>query len=367
MNLENWDSVTSIIANSLAILAAIWAFLQFVGWVKRKQGNSESEADLALRAAQHAERLEELRQHIAQTEQVSAQQSDKERQMQEEIAQYEAQIRELQNTSSGQNGFDRSRRLIETMRVRNEALKRQQEMLRDRKAEEKRLHAELQAELRKEQAQYALLKSGELSPLNSSDWIRLLGWIFWMPQYINVYINLYGEDSLKKTGAWLTSTLIWLPLFLATLALSMELLPLTEKAWQPQSYAIICAVLALGWLLTGIFGHIEVNDAILWLIFVVVAGFAGFAGAGFAGAGVAVGAVGAIVGMAVGGLWGILAGIIAAVVAFFLFFGLANDVIYESIKRNQPSLIARTLLILLIIDYIFLIWYFYLGGWQRFL
>jgi len=69
MNLENWDNITSIIANSIAIVAAIWAFLQFVGWMQKRHDDSSSVAKLELQAAQHTERLEKLRQEIARAEQ----------------------------------------------------------------------------------------------------------------------------------------------------------------------------------------------------------------------------------------------------------------------------------------------------------
>jgi len=70
----------------------------------------------------------------------------------------------------------------------------------------------------------------QLSVLNPLDHLRLLWWIFVMPQQLKDYKAIYNEE-VKLVGQWLVSTLTWFPLFILTLTLGLELLPHSSKAW----------------------------------------------------------------------------------------------------------------------------------------
>ena len=95
---------------------------------------------------------------------------------------------------------------------------------------------------------------GRLSPRNPLDHLRLLWWALAAPQRLRAYREAWGEEDERRTGKWLASTLIWLPLFIPTLALALGALPPTETAYPPTTYPLLAAGLVVAWSLTGWLG-----------------------------------------------------------------------------------------------------------------
>jgi len=253
---------------------------------------------------------------------------------------------------------------------------------------------QLKAKIREEKAnQYLLnqyfLKRGELSAWNPLDWWRLLIWALWSPAYLKVHREKFGQESEKYVGSWLVSTLTWLPLFLAILAPALALISLSLK---PSVVQNAIAVVTIAWFLAGIFGYIEHYGASVAALFVaflaaffigflimssvasvVAVGVAFFVAVVVAG-GVAVGVAGSVAVGATGGVAMIVIMVVVVVgVAFFAVGGVALFVelvavffFNKSLETGKPSYFNRFLLILLIASYVFLIWYFYLKGWQYF-
>ena len=201
-----------------------------------------------------------------------------------------------------------------------------------------------QKELERQQREFEKVK---LSPWNPLDWMKLLWWVLVMPQQLNAYQQTYGvyaKVNVKDIWKWLaTSTLILLPLSLATLAMGMELLPLREEAKYPQSYLIATGMIVIAWLVTRAFFALFDEDEDAKLVFVIV-GIMAFL----------------VVLSAVSGRFGVLYSM-----AFCLGVGVVG-VVKDSIKNNQPSFVARIAFVLLLSFHAFVIWFFYLGGWQMF-
>ncbi|KHD04878.1 hypothetical protein PN36_30415 [Candidatus Thiomargarita nelsonii] len=237
-----------------------------------------------------------------------------------------------------------------------------------------------------------------LSPLNPLDHLHLLWWTLVTPEKLKNYHKFTNE---KSVGKWLLSTLIWLSLLIPILALGLELLPHSAKAWGPEIYMMLSALLAVCWLLTGWLGDIDNEKAFYLTIFMAfcVGSFIAFSIVfGVKGGmtvamviGVAILVVGGVttamgsiltvstvgqvaIGMTVGVVFGLSFGLfslelslLAGIVAFGLVFGLAGDVegsIREGIDTGIPSRFARLTFLLLLTSYLFLFAYCFLGGWS---
>jgi len=245
-------------------------------------------------------------------------------------------------------------------------------------------------------------KSAEklLFPLNPLDYLRLLWWTLVTPRQLNSYRRVAGENK-KRVGKWLLSTLIWLSLLMPILALGLELLPHSAKAWDSKNYMILSALLAVCWLLTGWLGDIKNEKAFYLSLFMAfcVGSFIAFSvifgvvggmtvaiaiGLPILVVGSVTAAMGSIltggimgqvaIGMTVGvvfglsfGLFSLVASFVAIIVAFALVFAVAGDVkgaIREGIETGIPSRFARLSFLLLLSSYLFLFAYCFLGGWR---
>jgi len=238
-----------------------------------------------------------------------------------------------------------------------------------------------------------------LSPLNPLDHLRLLWWTLVMPQQLSNYQQL-AEENEKSVGKWLLSTLIWLSLLMPILALGLELLPHSAKAWGSETYMMLSALLVVCWLLTGWLGDIDNEKAFHLALFMAfcVGSFIAFSIVfGVMGGmtvamviGVAILVVGGVttamasiftvrivgqvaIGMTAGvvfglsfGLFPLVASLVAGIVAFGLVVALAGDVegsIREGVDTGIPSRFARLTFLLLLTSYLFLFAYCFLGGW----
>ncbi len=97
-----------------------------------------------------------------------------------------------------------------------------------------------------------------LTPWNPIDQFRLLWWLCIQPAQYTSYRAHVGEAEMRKVSAWLVSTLIWLPLFIRALGISLELTRTIERPPQNIPYSVPFSVwlviIAFAWLLTGLFG-----------------------------------------------------------------------------------------------------------------
>jgi preprotein translocase subunit Sss1 len=240
-----------------------------------------------------------------------------------------------------------------------------------------------------------------LSPWNPLDQFRLLWWILVVPQRFKAYGDT-GKD-LSRVGGVLTSTLTWSPLLLLMLALGLETLPHPEDT--PSYFAFLffmiflwfwtllttadefwAAILGVGLVLVGLIGFAlmtesvvaagKVNFLVLGTVFsaafllafivaLIVAKGAVFIVPG----GAACSALGLVAYSAFGDL---LTGVvrIAALGAVFVAVGFMIFLIVrdlgKSISTGQPSWLAHTTFGILVITYVFLIWFSFLGGWRIF-
>ncbi len=102
--------------------------------------------------------------------------------------------------------------------------------------------------------------SHQLSPWNPLDHLRLLWWMLTAPQQLQAYRDIFGEQDERRVGRWLTSTLIWLPLAVPTLALALGLWPRASNALPSTFYVSGLVGLGLAWMFTGWLGNVDVAD-----------------------------------------------------------------------------------------------------------
>ncbi|OQY52356.1 MAG: hypothetical protein DRR08_16660 [Candidatus Parabeggiatoa sp. nov. 2] len=159
----------------------------------------------------------------------------------------------------------------------------------------------------------AALPPKRLSSLNPLDHLRLLWWVLVRPQRLQAYRETFGQED--EVGNWLVSTLTWWPLLVPTLALGLEKLPYSAKAWLPDAYLLFSALLVGCWLLTG---GLRTNRDVAVVLVVFVSGV-------MAGIVAGVLAVGMAVDVTVGVAY-LVAGFVALVVAGFVAVVVAGDV-----------------------------------------
>ncbi|MEK8017576.1 MAG: hypothetical protein VSS75_011960 [Candidatus Parabeggiatoa sp.] len=154
-----------------------------------------------------------------------------------------------------------------------------------------------------------------LSPINPLDYLRLLWWVLVMPSQLQAYRKSFGKEDEKRVGNWLVSTLTWWPLLIPILALGLELLPHSAKAWLPETYLLLSTLLVGCWLLTG---SLRINKDVAVGVAVSVVGLVAV--------GVAVSLVGLVTGLATGGLAVGIVCFIAVSVAGFVAVVVASDI-----------------------------------------
>lgn len=92
---------------------------------------------------------------------------------------------------------------------------------------------------------------GLLKPWNPIDHARLLWWFFAEPGELRAYRKRVGKGGVQDVGAWVSSTLIWLPILVLMLAISLGTLPV-EGDFVP--LWLMAAGLIAGWGITGLLG-----------------------------------------------------------------------------------------------------------------
>lgn len=88
----------------------------------------------------------------------------------------------------------------------------------------------------------------DFSPWNPLNHLRLLWWVFVKPERLHAYRNWRGRDVVKGVGVWLSSVLLWLPLFIPLLGVGIGTIPTAER---PIPLWLIGLGVIVGWLLTG--------------------------------------------------------------------------------------------------------------------
>lgn len=243
-----------------------------------------------------------------------------------------------------------------------------------------------------------------LSASNPVDHLRLLWWLLVTPTVLYQYKERFGEKSLYPISRWLVSTLIWLPLFIPTLAFSLSILP--SQHVSIYEYMLLNGGLLMAWLLTSWLGDREDNFAVI--ISVLAAGavssstmfgvtgglmsaVAGsialglalgmafrlalaiaFSVAGSVASGVALGMVGGVVvgaisNVALGAARHIASGMTIGVALIIIFILAGSTTPATDLESNRTMILGGFVFSLLLVTYLFLIWYSFLGGWQFFM
>jgi len=245
-----------------------------------------------------------------------------------------------------------------------------------------------------------------LSHLNPLNYFRLLWWVLIAPQQLQAYRKTFGKENEKQIGNWLVSILIWWPLLIPCFGIGLKQLPYSDKAWLPEIYLLLSAVIFGAWLLTGglkinkdvaisVAGLVSVSMAVLVsisiagivfslksslislgvaalvsvalagiviivgtvLISILVAGDAAIVIAGVVAIGMAVGVAGSVAIL----MADLTAGFVASSLAGFVA-GVGVDIIgkvmgnamEKSLNTGTPSSIGHSIFLLLIIAYLFL-------------
>jgi len=262
-----------------------------------------------------------------------------------------------------------------------------------------------------------------LSVFNPLDHLRLLWWIFVMPQQLKEHKEIFGDEQQAHVGKWLVNTLVLLPLFMLILGLGLELLPHSGN-WS--TYTFLLSFLVIFWLLTGWLGDLKnsLMSVMIIIAFIVTINIVFAVTFSIAGGLVFLvafivtfivtfivfivtesitekyfsdmgdeGAIGLISGMAIVitlivvddgvmfdiaayeisvpelaimvGFYGSFLSILFSFAAFSVALNVA-DVVKNTLKTGIPLSIIRLIFFIFVIDYIFLIYYCFFGGWQLF-
>ena len=104
----------------------------------------------------------------------------------------------------------------------------------------------------------------KLTPWNPIDQFRLLWWLFIAPDRYMAYLSGAGEESTRKTAAWLASTLLWVLPLILILAVELHGFDTLYRsefaytlAWRDHWYKYGPAflfIIPVGWLLTSWLG-----------------------------------------------------------------------------------------------------------------
>ena len=226
---------------------------------------------------------------------------------------------------------------------------------------------------------------------NPLDQARLLIWLFLHPQAFIAYEQRAHEGKRSAVGAWLASTLTWLPLFIAALGHALGTVP--NAAWW---WWVIVAVILIGWAITGWIGAVEssrenllagfvafvialpivlaITDRLLVSLFIISAGViargvavvaalgrtSGISGG--VGTGLAVSLAIVIAGGLAAGAPLIVGAVVVVVGAYLLGQSVANT-IRKNRETGRASWQGKLIFGALLLSYLTLIWLYLLGGW----
>lgn len=235
-----------------------------------------------------------------------------------------------------------------------------------------------------------------LNPWNPLDHFRLLGWVFMHPEIITPYQEMYGKQSLQRTGSWLVSTLTWIPVMIPVLGYGLATIPVGSS----RSGLYLAGFYGLLWLLTGLLGArtsepVGFAAGITLFFFMLGISFAVTAGAtpgilastalvvsGLIVRSLAVLVAGHLAAHVCGGVMlgiaagtaavtfgGVLAGFIIAVavpaallITYTLSFLVAQH-LRQTFATGQATIPGKIMLALIPLGGLSALWIFFLGGW----
>ncbi len=95
-----------------------------------------------------------------------------------------------------------------------------------------------------------------LTPISFYDHVRLFIWLFWQPEKLVAYRQRYGDESLRRTTAWVVGDLAWIAflapaigIILGTVHVATDV-PLSSTGMQALSGVVFIG----GWFMTGAIG-----------------------------------------------------------------------------------------------------------------
>jgi hypothetical protein len=227
------------------------------------------------------------------------------------------------------------------------------------------------------------------------DQLRLLQWLFLKPERLIDYRMHRDDESLRQVGAWLVSTLAWLPLAIPTLGYSLGTIPVVSPS--PLNLFLVWILFVVGWFATGwlnmrgsrpaSFMAFVIAVIVTMMIFVLIGGLDGIelmpSAVAYVPASMAFGiALGVAFGVA-SRAGGVVAGIVVALVMFIALFnqtlgpesglvGLAlvgmtlgvTATIQSNLETGRLSLLSRGVLAAGLLAYGLLMWIYFVGGWS---
>jgi hypothetical protein len=189
-------------------------------------------------------------------------------------------------------------------------------------------------------------KLKQLSPWNPFDHLRLVWWVLAAPQRLVAYRKTFGEHAERSVSAWLIGTVVVLPPFLPTLAIGLEHLPSPSENLSSSLYLYGSAVFILSWILVGWLGK-RVNRSTPSALSAI----SGYYTTKLV--------VSVIVSRLAGSIVGLGMAIVAMAVDYILAKGIENSL--ETCTSSKLTCGAFAALLLI---YVFLIWFSFLGGWR---
>jgi hypothetical protein len=188
-----------------------------------------------------------------------------------------------------------------------------------------------------------------LSPWNPLDHLRLLWWVLVIPQRLMAYREVYGENDEQKVGRWLVVTFVCFAAFVVTLAYVFGTLPHTINSLSLVIYWCVLSGVFLIWALivkNGKNGSRFVASRVLLILEVHIALLVAYI------------------------VWDKKQVCCIGVVVTLLLMQAANrslaNRIEGHVEMGHSSWLMRGVFGLLMLIYVWLIWFSFLGGWRTF-
>ncbi len=237
-----------------------------------------------------------------------------------------------------------------------------------------------------------------LNPWNFLDQFQLLRWLFLDPGALAAYLHRDGDETVRRTGAWIVSGLGWMPFLLPLLGYTIGTVEI--RGQRPITLLFAYTLFLIGWIAAGVLGGGKTRDGVFslvitgfiaFMIYVLVRGVSGIEfipndvrgqiGTIFVGItiGVAAGiafctaytATGTLAGLVIAvtlfaGLFRIFPGT-ASAVAGLLMVGLAfftATVLNKGLQTGCTSVGHYIIIGVNGLAYTVALWLYLLGGWQ---
>jgi hypothetical protein len=114
----------------------------------------------------------------------------------------------------------------------------------------------------------------ELNPFNFFDHLMLMWWLFFKPEALAAHGLRASDRSVRQTGAWLASSIVWLPFLAPALGMIIGTVRLPTATSQAALALLIAGFFGLiCWLVSGWFGWRD-NPRLGLVLMVIVGGFA---------------------------------------------------------------------------------------------